>query len=234
MKINIFTPTYHRFEMTKRSLESIIPFVNSSIYDTTLYICDNNSPDEMKEWLKTLVGDRVKLYLHEKNIGKAAIINEVYRHNNDCTHVISIDSDMIADEENNFIDGMIWCIEHFPKFGLLSTFQKENDQQLWDMLSKEVTNGSQTVAFDKFNGVAGGCVILKKEMWDSIGGYNTYGGVYGFDDGLLMQSVMLKGFLTGVIKTLKLTHPYDDDKKYVDWKSKNIQKRRDKGYYEEG
>ena len=42
MKINIFTPTYHRLDMTKISLESIIAKVNESVYDTTLYICDNN------------------------------------------------------------------------------------------------------------------------------------------------------------------------------------------------
>jgi GT2 family glycosyltransferase len=232
-KVNIYTPTYHRLEMTKRCLESIIPFVESSVYDTTLYICDNNSNKEMVSWLETLVKGRVKLFKSDKNVGKAAIINSVYDVSSNCTHFISIDSDMIADETQNFVDQMVWCIEHFPHFGLLSTFQKQNNQQLWDGLTTKQTIEQHTVSFGRYNSVAGGCIILKKEMWDAIGGYSTFGGVYGFDDGLMMQSVHNKQKLVGVIDTVRLTHPFDDNEKYKEWKSKNIAKRRQTGFYEE-
>jgi hypothetical protein len=232
MKVNIFTPTYHRFEMTKRSIISIINNVQSSIYDTTLYICDNNSPVEMKEWLLSLQNDKVKVFLNDKNIGKAEIINKVYDLNSECDYFISIDSDFIADEEYNFIDAMVWCITNFTDFGLLSTFQKENDQQLWGDLKKEQTIGSHVVGFDRYHGVAGGCIILKKDVWDLVGRYDTYGGVYGYDDALLMQAVNSKNKKVGVIKTVKLTHPFDEDKKYIEWKRYNISKRKKSGYHE--
>jgi hypothetical protein len=37
IKVNIFTPTYHRFDITKNCLNSLISQVNSSVYDVSLY-----------------------------------------------------------------------------------------------------------------------------------------------------------------------------------------------------
>lgn len=232
MKVNIFTPTYHRFDMTKKSLESIITNVQGSVYDVTLYICDNNSPEEMKVWLKSLESDKVKVFLNDKNVGKAEIVNKIYKQNSICDYFISIDSDFIADEASNFIDDMVWCAHHFVEFGVLSSFQKENDQQLWNLLTKEQQLGPHIVGYEHFYGVAGGCIILSKQVWDLIGNYNTYGGVYGYDDALLMQNVNNIKLKTGVIKTVKLTHPFDEDKKYSEWKGYNMRNRKKSGYYE--
>jgi len=219
--------------MTKKSLESIIPHVTSSLYDVTLYICDNDSNQEMKDWLKSLAGDRVRVFLCEKNMGKARIINKIYKeHGSDCDYFISIDSDLIVDEEYNFIDSMVWYIHNMPQFGLLSTFQKGNDQHIWNGLKEKAEKNGKTVSFGRYNSVAGGCVILPKKVWDSIGNYSTYGEVYGFDDGLMMQSVFGKSLKVGVMDDVKLTHPHDDDKGYKKWKSQNISKRTTTGYYE--
>jgi len=232
-QINIFTPIYHRFEFTRNSIDSIIKHLDSSVYKCNLIIGVNGyENDEMKTWLRKKIKHNVKLYENPENIGKAKIINEMYKMNSNCTHVISIDSDLVVDEEKNFIDGMLWCIEHFTEFGLLSTFQKENDQHLWNMLKEEQTLNEQIVGHGSFNSVAGGCVILKKETWDKIKGYSEYGGVYGFDDGLMMQSVKNLSLKTGVIKTVRLTHPFELDSGYKNWKSTNIAKRLQKGYYE--
>jgi GT2 family glycosyltransferase len=233
MKVNVFAPTYHRLEMTKRCLETLIPQVNSSQHDVTLFVCDNDSHVEMKEWLKSLASDKVRVLLCDSNMGKAGIVNKIYKDfGSDCTHVISIDSDFIVDEEYNFIDEMVWCIENFDGYGMLSTFQKENNQHIWDQLPNVEKKENHEVAFGNFRGIAGGCVILKKEFWDKIGGYKTFGNVYGFDDGLLAQDVYFNGKKSGVIKTVKMTHPHDDDNGYVDWKKKNIATRQVKGYYE--
>jgi hypothetical protein len=218
--------------MTKRCLESIIPFVNSSVYDTTLYICDNNSAKDMVKYLESLSSNRVKVFKSDKNVGKAALVNMVYEKTSNCSHFISIDSDMIADEQYNFIDEMVWCIEHFPEFGVLSTFQKQNNQQLMDGLHQKVSREKHSVLFGQYNSVAGGCVVLTKEMWNTIGHYNTYGGVYGFDDGLMMQAVHLRQKLCGVIETVKLIHPFDTDEQYKNWKSQNIAQRKSSGFYD--
>lgn len=236
ISVNIFTPVYHRYVATKNSLESVIKCINSSVYSCKLLIGVNGvENDEMKEWLKSLANNKIKVYFSEKNVGKAEIINYMYSKHNDCTHVISIDSDMIADEEGNFIDNMIWAIEHFPVFGLLSSFQKEANCHIWnDMggLPKTCGKGNCVIKYGNHRCVAGGCVILKKETWQSIQGYNTYGKVYGFDDAIMMSSVIASGKDVGVLESTKLTHPFDTDKGYSKWKSENISKRKESGYYD--
>lgn len=233
--INIFTPVYHRYASTKKSLESVINCVNSSVYTCKLLIGVNGvEHDEMKEWLKSLSSDKIIVYFSDRNVGKAEIVNFMYSKNKECSHVISIDSDMIADE-GNFIDNMVWAIEHFPVFGLLSSFQKEADCHIWgDMggLQKTCSLEACEIKYGNKNCIAGGCVILKKEMWDTIGGYSNYGKVYGFDDALMMTAVCNAGKDVGVLVTTKLTHPFDSDEGYKKWKQQNIAKRLDKGYYE--
>jgi len=233
--VNIFTPVYHRFLSTKKSLESIIKCVNTSVYPCKLFIGVNGvENDEMREWLKSLSSDKVILYFSDRNVGKADIVNHMYSKNNDCTHVISIDSDMIADE-GNFIDDMVWAIEHFPDFGLLSSFQKEADCHIWnDMggLQKIVSKENCEIKYGNKNCIAGGCVILKKEIWEKIGGYSNYGKVYGFDDALMMAAICSNGKDVGVLVSTKLTHPFDGDEGYKKWKQQNISKRLEKGYFE--
>ena len=233
MKVNIFAPTYHRLEMTKRCLESVIPQVESSIYDTTLFICDNNSDKEMTDWLTSLASSRVRVFLSDVNVGKAEIINRIYKNNSECDYFISMDSDMIADEEGNFIDSMVWHAHNMPEFGVLSTYQKNNDQHIWKGLTKEHEFEGKKVAHGQFNNIAGGCVILSKQMWDAIGNYKTHGKVYGYDDGLMMAGVHARRKKCGVMMDVKLTHPYDEDDGYREWKANNISKRREVGYYDE-
>lgn len=235
VKVNIFAPTYHRFEMTKRCLESVIPMVESSQFDTKLFICDNNSDSEMQSWLKTLISDKVRVIISERNIGKAGIINKVYSSiGRDFDFIISLDSDLVfIDEGYNFIDEMVIAKNNNPEFGILSTFQQNNDQHLWDGLPRVKNTNNHSIAFGKFNSIAGGCIILHSQLWAQLGGYSLHGGVYGFDDGLMMQSVHLSGKLTGVIKNVRLYHPHDEDDDYRDWKRANIAKRQQKGFYDE-
>lgn len=235
IKVNIFTPVYYRFESTKKSLESVIKNLKASAYDCKLFIGVNGvENDEMKEWLKSLSSVKVKVFFSERNVGKAEIINYMYSIHNDCTHVISFDSDLIA-ESGNFIDEMVWAIEHFPEFGLLSTFLKENDCHIWNDLGgmpNTVSKENKEIRYGSYRCIAGCCVILKKQIWDTIKGYNTYGKVYGFDDALMMLAINNIGKKVGVVMDTKLIHPIDTDIGFREWKGKNIASRQEKGYYE--
>jgi hypothetical protein len=235
MKVNLFIPTYHRLEMTKRCLESVLPLVETSQFDVNVFIGDNNSPKEMTDWLDTLSSEQVFIFKSDKNIGKAGIINQMYiQKGYDCDVLISLDSDMIFKYDSyNFIDEMVIALVENPEFGLLSTFQENNDQHLWNGLSETKTTKHHIIKYGKFNSVAGGCIVLSNVMWKTIGGYSTHGKVYGFDDGLMMQSVHLKGAQVGVIENVKLFHPDDENEEYRAWKKENIAQRKEKGFFDE-
>ncbi|MCB0278371.1 MAG: glycosyltransferase family 2 protein, partial [Calditrichaeota bacterium] len=110
MRINIYSPTYFRFNKTQKAISTIIETVNSSKHDVKLYLCDNNSPHEMKLWLldQDVHNERVVTYLSPINYGKASIVNTVHGAARQSDYIASIDSDMLnTHDEYNWIDEMI-------------------------------------------------------------------------------------------------------------------------------
>jgi GT2 family glycosyltransferase len=228
LKINIYIPTYHRFEETKRSLTSILEAAyTSSFPGVNVFIGDNNSPMEMKDWLTGLARtDKVYVMLSKQNLGKPAMINYMYKQYPTCDYFISIDSDMVADENRqyNFIDEMVKVIDLNPEFGVISAFQKEHDCHLWDQgLTEKKNFGSHVIRYGNYQSVAGGCVILRNEDWKAVGGGYVVMGLYGYDDAHLMLYTKQKlNKECGILETVKLVHPYDKDKDYENWKKNNI------------
>jgi hypothetical protein len=234
-KINIFYPCYHRFESTKRSLSSLLPSVTSSEHYVNLYICDNNSPVEMRDWLKSLVNKRVVIYLLQENYGKAVAVNHVYNLHNECDYVISCDSDLVWEGKSNWIDEMVWCMERGFKFGLLAVNQVGNGQHLSGLtettILRDESGKEHTIIYGKYNSIAGGCVCVRKKYWDKVKGYNEYGKKFGYDDAVLMMNINDYA-IPGVISSLPFYHPFDTDEGYAKWKKQNIRNRPEKGYYE--
>lgn len=228
-KINIYTPVYHRFDKTKQSLESIIDSIQKSINDIKLYVGINgieggeNSP--MEKWLNEIdKHDFVTLFKSSRNVGKAYIINEMYKKYKECDYVVSIDSDMIADENDqyNWIDELVKIMEHEPakNFGLLSTWQKVGNCHVLKNLNQRTEFLGHWIKFGP-SGIAGGCVIIRKKDFDDIGGYQPID-IYNGDDALLMRNISAKNKLIGVVETIRLTHPEtpSHELNYQEWKSK--------------
>lgn len=225
MIVNIYTPTYYRLEKTKRSLLSIIESVNSSKNDVMLFIGDNDTKiPEMKEWLKSLFSDKVKVFFSNKNVGKGAIINHMHQHTRPCDYFISIDSDMVADENDqyNWIDELVKLMEWEPakNFGLFSTFQKEYNAHRLEWMDQRTEFLGHWIKYGKYNGVAGGCVIVKNEDFLKIGRYNLLD-VYSADDALLMLNIATKlNKLVGITETIRLVHQKNEPEEmaYQQWK----------------
>jgi len=246
MKIYIFTPTYHRFEKTKTSLLSIKESIEHSSNEVKLFIGDNNSPREMVEWLrKTFRGDEFYLYESNKNLGKSRMVNKLWADcDKKCDVVVSIDSDMIADPSTNWIDTCSELIIKIKEFGLLATNQSGSCQHLWDRLEYTYKYDENTIKYNQYNGVAGGCVFLRRDDWEFIKGY-VEGSlpVFGGSDAYLMFSIStLLRKECGVIENVTLFHPdSNNEEDYMDWKLKMSRQIRgeqlgldpNKGFYDE-
>lgn len=244
MKVNIYTPTYYRFKKTKKAIDSIVESVNQSANDVMLYVGDNDSQDEqMKNWLKNDLAkhEKVKIFLSPKNIGKGMIINEMHKNTRDCDYFISIDSDMLADENDkyNWIDELVKLMEWEPakNFGLFSTWQKEYNAHLLEQQTERTEFLGHEIWYGTFGGVAGGCVIMKNEDFLNIGRYNLID-IYSGDDALLMRNVSEKmNKLVGITNTIRLTHQANepDEKDYQQWKIDKCHgkiPRGDKGFWD--
>jgi GT2 family glycosyltransferase len=214
---------------TKKSLLSLIPSVKTSKHSVNVYIGDNNSPPEMVEWLLSLKSDKITVYLSEKNVGKSTIVNYMCSLHNNCDYVISCDSDLIYEGTANWVDEAVWCMNNFPRFKLLSLNQFGNCQHLSGLFSTTRV-GKHIVKFGNYRSIAGGCFIIKRDIWDKIGGYKDVG-VYGADDANVMLDVSKIASL-GVIETLGMYHPFPNNEGYEKWKKENITKYNEKGFFD--
>lgn len=220
--VNIFSPTYHRLEKTKKSINSLIESVNQSKNDVNFFIGDNNSPPEMKEWLKSLVNDKVKIFLCEKNIGKAAIVNYMHGQVRDSEYFVSVDSDMLAthNHEYNWIDCMVEILSSFPPLGVVSAFQEGNNCHALHTLHNSVMIKTYKILHGHFGGVAGGCFMMRNRDFNQIGKYTVYD-VYNGDDAFIMRKTFEQlGKMTGVVENIKLEHIANDPEEagYQAWK----------------
>ena len=225
--VNIFTPIYHRFTKTKQSVESMIDSIYTSINNVHLCIGINGiENDDMRKWVDSMGKlNRVTLFDPKENYGKAKVINAMYKVSRAADYVISIDSDMIAHEHNkyNWIDELVKVMEADSKkaFGVLSTWQDEsnchvlNSQHLrTKIINHEIWHGS-------FGGVAGGCIILRNDVFRKIDGYTVLD-VYNGDDALLMRKINGLGLHVGIVSSIKLRHPNNlpEEGSYQAWKIK--------------
>lgn len=227
--INIYSPTYHRFAKTQMAVSSIIKTVNESIHDVKYFICDNNSPQEMKDWLveQDNKNDRVETYLSPVNYGKAKIVNQVHSTSRPSEYIVSIDSDMMnVHFEYNWIDEMVSILKFTPQIGVLSTFQEgANCHHLHTLPHTHVVNTghkNHKIRHGAFGGVAGGCIMMRTSQFNSFGMY-TIRDVYNADDALVMRKcneILRK--VVGVSETVALYHMPNDpsEKEYQEWKMK--------------
>jgi|SaaInlStandDraft_1057018.scaffolds.fasta_scaffold01698_2 hypothetical protein len=233
MRINIYSPTYHRFEKTKVAVESIIKTVNESVHDVKYYLCDNNSPQEMKDWLCKQVDENERLegFFCEENWGKAKIVNHVHSTARECEFVVSIDSDMRnVHSEYNWIDEMVSILGNVPQIGVLSTFQEgANCHHLHTVpqrIKVQFPDGKEhLVRHGAFGGIAGGCIMLRTVEFNNIGMYQVYD-VYNGDDAMIMRKTHEKmKKICAVSETVALEHMqnYEDEKEYQAWKIKKCQ-----------
>jgi hypothetical protein len=226
MIVNIYTPTYYRFGKTKKAVESIVESVRKSKHDVHLFIGDNNSKEEgMQEWLQSLATlPFVVLFQSNRNIGKAKIINTMHEKTRTCDYFVSIDSDMLDDEHDqyNWIDEMVSMFEskEGKRFALLATEQKANCCHHVKMMPKTLNIDKHTIKHGVYHAIAGGCVMMPNADFIKLGRYQMMD-IYTGDDALLMLNVVnkLKKEL-GIVTTVRLTHMHNEpyEKEYQEWK----------------
>ena len=231
-KVNIYMPSYYRFAKTKKSITDIIEISKESIHDIKIYIGDNNTKIiEMRDWLLDLNKNEeiVEVYFSDNNVGKANIVN--YMDNNfarkDYDYLFSIDSDMCRDTENNknagnIFDKMIEILEMGNNVGLVASNQGELSQHWYGKtVFTSKSRGFNLGYTNNGIGISGGCILMKKEDWEKIGGYKSNHDIYTGDDSILTYNVFrILGKVAVIAHDYYLKHPRveEDERGYTEWK----------------
>ena len=224
--INVYIPTYYRFNKTKRSIESILNIAKNSIHDVKVYIGDNNTKiEEMNNWLKSLDTD---VFFSKENLGKSVIINKLHKNSRKSDFIFSIDSDMYSkkDVSYNILDKMIDCLLRGDNIGLVSSNQYECCEHWFgrgiiNRTEREMKFGYSTTGI----GISGGCICMRSKDWESVGMYQEDYDIYTADDAILTYNVVRKLGKTPVIAIdYGMNHPgkEDDDDEYIKWKQESF------------
>ena len=232
-KINIYMPTYYRFQKTKDSIMDMLEIAKTSIHDVKIYIGDNNTKEkEMHNWLEELnkQEELVEVYFNEENKGKAMIVNyldnEFARKKYD--YFFSIDSDMRIEKEknkhqDNIFDKMIEILETCQNIGLVAANQSELSQHWYGTTVKMRENRGFKLGYTNNGvGVSGGAICMRQRDWKKLGGYKENHDIYTGDDSILTYNIFRKLAMEAVIAhDYYLKHPKgnEEEKGYTQWKS---------------
>jgi hypothetical protein len=250
-KVNIYIPTYYRWEKTKKSLISILQIAGQSTHDVAIYVGDNNSKiPVMQAELKTLPKPVQMVFFSDINLGKAKMVNTLHRKARDCDYIFSIDSDMIAvSQQYNPLDRMIEYLEKCINVGLVSSQQKECCHHWFNRGVNIERERDFVYGFAPDHvGVAGGAICMRKQDWEDVGMYKENHDIYTGDDSILTYNVprkLKKRVIIAMDTYFIHPNPSEDEKGYTEWKTESWKRdnfnfikddykgSNTKGYYDE-
>jgi len=126
----------------------------------------------------------------------------------------------------NQIDGMIELLERGHNIGVVSSFQTGEGQHWFGKGVEEKTERGYRIGESKTGiGIAGGCICLRTDDWDLIGGYSESYDIYTADDAIIMDKmdkILKKRAVVGI--DFPFYHPPSslDDEGYVKWKKERF------------
>jgi hypothetical protein len=222
--VNLYCITYgpHRLDSEKfviTRLDEVLEKTDKDKYDIKVHICDNNSPMEFKTWLLDNYDKKFQLYLSNENIGKARIVNHVHKNARPCNYVCSMDSDMLI-KSDDFFEHMIYGLDHFDgRIGLVCANQDKGNIHKMSMLTDKKEGDGHTYLCSPVGGTAGSCLMIKRLIWDKIGGYAEFDNIFGGNDGWVVAQVTKQmKLLTSVSVEGACDHIGEHTQEYHRWK----------------
>ena len=226
---NIYTVTYHRYDKTKNAISKIFESLQNQETLSNLYIIDNNSDDQTKQWLKHFCENRrIFLTILNDNIGKSRAMNFAHSIAQKSDYVINIDSDIYPKPNDRWLDKLIDAMESFPELKVLAPDLEENNPHLKNKLSKSYHSQGKIQHYNFIHerqsegGIGGGVLCFKTETFDKLNGYNAPD-IYAGDDG----DIISRCSKAAVCESIVMIHPYetDEEKDYALWKRNRIKDR---------
>jgi glycosyltransferase involved in cell wall biosynthesis len=168
MNISVIMPTYNRKEYLQDTINSVF---NQLCYDgeIELIIIDDASTDGTEEYISSLENVKIKYILNKTNQGGAKSRN-IGVENSTGDYIAFIDSDTIWYKDK--LSKQIPVLLHNPNKIIYCRYKKE-DGGKWLLEPKDIRNGK---IFDNLiyqNFVDTPSVIMRKEFFLSVGGFDN-------------------------------------------------------------
>ncbi len=237
----IVIPVYKRHGLFKRCIDSVIKDLNKSKSPHKLVIVNNGSDDDIRDYIQHKIFHfhkaSVILINTPINVGKACAVNEAVKTQTypKMDTLCSFDSDLEI-YSKNFFDNLEMTYKiarETYKINILCAEQIGNTCHKYNKIrNKRFINGEQVLYNRRGNGIAGGCLVVDWDLFGRVGGYRTNTGIFGGNDGHLMQDIgsTLKDSYVGLATREIVIHPHVEDLGYEEWKVMATKKIQETGY----
>lgn len=220
----IFVPNEKMFDRYAASLNSLKDYLNWDVKLVTGGWCPDDEMWRRIESELTDLGIEVELVRFDANYGKAYFVNTLYDAVKKMRekYFFTADSDMVF-EDAIFDKLPRLASDVYQTFGTIGMLSLQQTQHCCHVVTDDwkryvLETGSRVLVPPTTSGLAGGAMYVSTVAWEKIGGYRVLN-VYGGNDGWYLNDCGYHKFWYGLAEDLKMTHPFDDDDKYVNWKS---------------
>jgi len=192
-------PVYNRLELTKQTLPVL---VNNTSEDTQIYIIDDGSRVETKEWLEEFKKSHPEIIFIEnnENMGIVASVNKVFENIPKGHYFAKVDNDTVI-RQKNWDLWMMDCFRNHPKIGMMclktcpEQATPDNEYYLRVCTYFNTFDNKQLEIVREVNGNA---MMINAEVIKKLGTFYEYG-KYGYMDPDYSCRVDVLGYLLAFI-----------------------------------
>jgi len=168
--VSVLMPVYNREDFLRMSISSVL---KEEFKDFELLICDDGSSDGSLGIIETFAESdkRIKYFAREKNSGKPAIIYKFLADHASGRYIIASDSDDMALPNRLCI--LVEMAERHPDASVV--YGKTRVVRRAKKIRSPFYYDKEFNQFDLFtaNFVPDGAALIRKSVYDSVGGYNA-------------------------------------------------------------
>jgi len=168
--VSVLMPVYNRKDFLRMSISNVL---KEEFKDFELLICDDGSSDGSLEVIKAFAqrDERIKCFAREKNSGRPAVIYKFLADQAAGRYIIASDSDDMA--LPNRLRVLVEMAELHPEASIV--YGKTKVVRRVKKIRSPFYYGKEFNQFDLFtaNYVPDGAALIRKSIYDSVGGYNA-------------------------------------------------------------
>ncbi len=214
-RISIIVPNYNREDVVEKLIESLL---NQTYTDYELIIIDNNSNDRSLEIIKKKLEENTHKLKYEyrivklkKNYGYCLASNIGVLYSNAADYLVVINNDLILDK--NWLKELVEYMDENLHIGIASSKvlyyglnRIDSTGLIVDVYGAVMSRGflqkpeiaDKDIGRQPFSAVHGASVIVRKELFKKIGGYDNLLFMY-YDDIDLSWRILLLGYEVGYV-----------------------------------
>lgn len=181
-KLSVIIPCYNMGQFIQETIDSVI-----DVSDIEIIIVNDGSDDNgfTRGVLDAIQNDKIKI-IHQDNKGLGHARNTGVKMAK-APYLAILDSDNKL--RHDYINIGISILDEYPEIGLVY-----GNYRQFGMYDKDVIVGDLNISDLVIKNYIDACVILRKEAWASIGGYDEVMPVMGYEDWDLNLRLFFKGW----------------------------------------